>query len=37
MLLQHEIFPGIPGRGINGHRGIRLLRCDEGEEAEFMT
>ena len=36
-LLRDEIFPGIAARGIKGYRGIRLLRRDEGGEAEFMT
>ena len=36
-LLRDEIIPGIAARGIKGYRGIRLLRRDEGGEAEFMT
>jgi hypothetical protein len=36
-LLRDEIFPGIAARGIRGYRGIRLLRREDGGEAEFMT
>ena len=36
-LLRDEIFPGIAARGIEGYRGIQLLRRDDGSEAEFMT
>ena len=36
-LLRDEIIPGIDARGIKGYRGIRILRRDEGGEAEFMT
>ena len=36
-LLRDEVFPGIAARGIKGYQGIRLLRRDDGGEAEFMT
>lgn len=48
-LLQEEIFPGIAARGVDGYRGVELLRRDarrpdegpggDGEvgEVEFVT
>ncbi|GAB3547641.1 antibiotic biosynthesis monooxygenase [Noviherbaspirillum agri] len=36
-LLLTEIFPGIARRGMDGYRGISLLRRDIGEEVEFST
>jgi len=36
-LLKSEIFAGIQGRQIAGYRGIQLLRCDLGDEVEFVT
>lgn len=36
-LLRTEIFHGIEGRGIDGFRGIQLLRRDAGAEVEFIT
>ncbi len=36
-LLREEIFPGIAARGIDGYRGIELLRREAGDEVEFVT
>ena len=36
-LLKEEIFVGIADRQIAGYRGIHLLRCDLGDEVEFVT
>jgi heme-degrading monooxygenase HmoA len=36
-LLRTEIFTGIAGRGIEGYRGIHLLRRDVDEGVEFVT
>ena len=36
-LLREEIFPGIAAKGVEGYRGIRLLRRDMGDEVEFVT
>jgi heme-degrading monooxygenase HmoA len=36
-LLKTEIFPGISAKGVEGYRGIRLLRRPLAEEVEFVT
>jgi uncharacterized damage-inducible protein DinB/heme-degrading monooxygenase HmoA len=36
-LLRNEIFPGVEARGIEGYRGIELLRREAGDEVEFVT
>ena len=36
-LLGMEIFPGIAARGIEGYRGIRLLRRPSADAVEFVT
>lgn len=36
-LLRSEIFTGMAARGIDGYRGIQLLRLDAGAEVEFVT
>jgi len=36
-LLKTEIFSGIAAKGVEGYRGIRLLRRLEGEEVAFIT
>ena len=36
-LLKREIFPGIAAKGVDGYRGIRLLRRAQDEEVEFIT
>lgn len=36
-LLREEMFAGIAGRGIEGFRGIELLRRATGAEIEFVT
>ena len=36
-LLKTEIFPGISAKGVQGYRGIRLLRRALGQEVEFIT
>ena len=36
-LLKAEIFPGISAKGVEGYRGIRLLRRALGREVEFIT
>ena len=36
-LLREEIFTGIAARGIDGYRGIELLRREGGDEIEFVT
>ena len=36
-LLKMEIFPDIAARGVNGYRGIRLLRRMHEREVEFIT
>ena len=36
-LLNEEVFAGIEARGIDGFRGVKLLRRDLGTEVEFVT
>jgi hypothetical protein len=36
-LLREEIFPGIAAKGVEGYRGIRLLRRELDGEVEFVT
>ena len=36
-LLKAEIFPGIAAKGVEGYRGIRLLRRPLADEVEFVT
>jgi heme-degrading monooxygenase HmoA len=36
-LLKTEIFPGISAKGVQGYRGIRLLRRALDQEVEFVT
>ena len=36
-LLKTEIFPGIVAKGVEGYRGIRLLRRAQEKEVEFIT
>lgn len=36
-LLHGEVFPGIEAKGIDGYRGITLLRRDLVDEVEFVT
>ena len=36
-LLKSEIFPGIAAKGVEGFRGIKLLRGPVGTEVEFVT
>ncbi|MEZ4415804.1 MAG: antibiotic biosynthesis monooxygenase [Gemmatimonadota bacterium] len=36
-LLLEEIFPGIEAKGVDGYRGIRLLRRPSEGEIEFIT
>lgn len=36
-LLKEEIFPGIAEKGVDGYRGIRLLRRPLQDEVEFVT
>lgn len=36
-LLLTEIFPGIEQRGVDGYRGISLLRREMDNEVEFST
>jgi len=36
-LLKTQIFSGIAAKGVEGYRGIRLLRRTQGEEVEFIT
>ncbi|UCH22847.1 MAG: antibiotic biosynthesis monooxygenase [Deltaproteobacteria bacterium] len=36
-LLKTEIFPGIAAKGVQGYRGIQLLRRSLGAEVEFIT
>ena len=36
-LLKTEIFTGISAKGVDGYRGIRLLRRAQDEEVEFIT
>ena len=36
-LLKTEIFPGIAAKGVDGYRGIRLLRRMHEKEVEFIT
>lgn len=36
-LIRSTIFPGIPGRGIEGLERIELLRRPLGAEVEFVT
>ena len=37
LLLETEIFPGISAKGVQGYRGIELLRRPVGAEVEFVT
>lgn len=36
-LLRDEIFPGIAAKGVDGYRGVALLRRELGDEVEFKT
>jgi heme-degrading monooxygenase HmoA len=36
-LFKTEIFPAIAGKGVDGSRGIRLLRRAQDDEEEFIT
>lgn len=36
-LLREEVFVGIASRGIDGYRGIELLRRATDDEVEFVT
>ncbi len=36
-LLKEQIFPGIAAKGVDGYRGIQLLRRPLGDEVEFKT
>ena len=36
-LLKTEIFSGIAAKGVDGYRGIRLLRRVRDKEVEFIT
>ena len=36
-LLREEIFPGIAAKGVEGYRGVELLRAERGDEVEFVT
>jgi len=36
-LLREEVFPEIEAKGIQGYRGIELLRRTAGAEVEFVT
>ena len=36
-LLKTQIFSGIAAKGVEGYRGIRLLRRAQGEKVEFIT
>ena len=36
-LLKTEIFPGIAAKGVDGYRGIRLLRRMHEKKVEFIT
>ena len=36
-LLKQEIFPGIAAKGVQGYRGIQLLRRPADDEVEFQT
>ena len=36
-LLRSELLPGIAGRGIDGFRGVHLLRREVAEGVEFVT
>jgi antibiotic biosynthesis monooxygenase (ABM) superfamily enzyme len=36
-LLKEEIFVSIGERRIAGYLGIELVRCDSGDEVEFVT
>ena len=36
-LLKTEIFPGIAAKGVEGYRGIKLLRRPIATEVEFVT
>lgn len=36
-LLREEIFPGIAAKGVDGYRGVELLRRAEVGEVEFVT
>jgi len=36
-LLHNEIFPGIEAKNISGYQSVELLRCEAGDEVEFVT
>jgi len=36
-LLREEIFPGVAEQGIEGYRGVRILRRSRDDEVEFVT
>jgi antibiotic biosynthesis monooxygenase (ABM) superfamily enzyme len=36
-LLKEQIFPSIAAKGVEGYRGIQLLRRPVGDEVEFTT
>lgn len=36
-LLKDEVFPSIAAKGVDGYRGIQLLRRPLGDEVEFVT
>ena len=36
-VLLTEVIPGIEAKGIEGYRGIEVLRRDLGDEVEFVT
>ena len=36
-LLNDDIFPGIAAKGVDGYRGIQLLRRELEDEVEFVT
>lgn len=36
-LLREEILPGIAARGIEGYRGVELLRRVHQDDVEFVT
>jgi heme-degrading monooxygenase HmoA len=36
-VLSTVVIPGIEAKGIEGYRGIQVLRRDHGDEVEFVT
>lgn len=36
-LLREQILPGIVAKGVEGYRGVRLLRREFADEVEFVT